>query len=92
MFWGEDAKIILALPVHEDRPNKLPWNFDPKGFSACGALTKFVGQTMRDRNGCGGQSSGGMTDVSERNQAFSLETCLEQAPFEKDLGAKKDED
>ena len=32
MFWGEDAKIILALPVHEDRPNKLPWNFDPKGL------------------------------------------------------------
>jgi len=63
-----------------------------RDFSACGALTKFVGQTMRDRNGCGGQSSGGMTDVSERNQAFSLETCLEQAPFEKDLGAKKDED
>lgn len=46
MFWGKDAKIILALPVHEDRPNKLPWNFDgltQRDFSACGALTKFVG-------------------------------------------------
>lgn len=31
VFWEEDAKIILALTVHQGRDNMLAWHFDSKG-------------------------------------------------------------
>lgn len=27
-FWEEDAKLILALPVHQGHDNTLAWHFD----------------------------------------------------------------
>lgn len=32
IFWEEDEKIILALPLNENWPNQLAWHYDPKGL------------------------------------------------------------
>jgi len=31
IFWQEDADLILALLVHEGRPNMLAWHYDKQG-------------------------------------------------------------
>ena len=31
LFLEEDASPILALPMHEDHPNIIKWNFDTNG-------------------------------------------------------------
>ena len=31
IFWEEDVKVILALPVHEGRDNLIAWHYDNHG-------------------------------------------------------------
>jgi hypothetical protein len=38
IFWEEDVKIILAMPIYENREKILAWRFDPKrNFSVLSA-------------------------------------------------------
>lgn len=30
IFWEEDARMILAIPVHEGMENRAAWHFDKK--------------------------------------------------------------
>lgn len=45
MFWEEDARLILALPVHEDWPNKVACILTRQVSLVYKVLTKFVRQT-----------------------------------------------
>jgi len=31
IFWEEDVKVILALPIHEGRDNLIAWHYDNHG-------------------------------------------------------------
>jgi hypothetical protein len=47
-FWEEDAKIILALPVHGGSSNRVAWHFDDKGvFSVKSAYKVFRDHEIR---------------------------------------------
>jgi len=52
IFWKEDAKIILALPVHGGMRNLADWHFDKKGaFSVKSAYKVFRDDQMRRSRG-----------------------------------------
>lgn len=58
IFWEEDARIILALPVHGGRPNLAAWHFDKKGVSSVRSAYKvFRENKQRMRNRGGGAAS-----------------------------------
>lgn len=62
IFWEEDAKIILALPVHEGRENFLAWHFDKHGrFSVKSAYKVCRSDIMRERSR-GGAQGGSRTE------------------------------
>ena len=58
IFWEEDAKIILALPVHGGMRNLAAWHFDKKGaFSVKSAYKVFRDDQMRRRSRGGSASN-----------------------------------
>ena len=55
IFWQEDADLILALLVHEGRPNMLAWHYDKQGkFSVKSAYKVCWSDSMHTR--CRGSS------------------------------------
>ena len=43
IFWEEDVKVILALPIHEGRDNLIAWHYDNYGrFSVDSAYKGFI--------------------------------------------------
>jgi hypothetical protein len=32
IFWEEDVKVILAIPVKQGREDAIAWHYDPKGL------------------------------------------------------------
>jgi len=62
IFWEEDANLILALPIHEERDNLLAWHFDEHGlFSVRSAYKICCAEFLRSstRGGDQGGSSVG---------------------------------
>ena len=50
IFWQEDADLILALLVHEGRPNMLAWHYDKQGkFSVKSAYKVCRSDSMHTR-------------------------------------------
>lgn len=54
LFWEEDAKIILSLPIHEGHDNVLAWHFDPKGVFSVRSASKVCRADAQNRSGGGG--------------------------------------
>ena len=46
IFWEEDYKLILALPVSEGRENSLAWHYDKHGKSVSKVLIGSVGMIL----------------------------------------------
>lgn len=72
IFWQEDADLILALPVHEGRPNTLAWHYDKQGtFSVKSAYKVCRSDSMRARckRGRAGKQCGNCNDDAEENLA-----------------------
>jgi hypothetical protein len=62
-FWEDDANLILALPVHADRPNKLAWHYDSKGIFSVRSAYKVCREDMlRSQASANGQHSAGSAD------------------------------
>lgn len=69
IFWEEDANLILALPIHEERDNLLAWHFDEHGlFSVRSAYKICRAKFLRSstRGGDQGGSSGNLDPVWDR--------------------------
>jgi len=64
IFWEEDQKIILALPLNENWPNLLAWHYDSKGiFSVKGAYKVCREDKLRKRvHGSAQSNSNGSED------------------------------
>lgn len=64
IFWEDDVKLILALPIHENRSNVLAWHFDSKGiFSVRSAYKVCRADFIRNKNqSVAQQSSSGKVD------------------------------
>ena len=51
IFWEEDVKVILALPVHEGRDNLIAWHYDNYGrFSVKSAYKVCRADLLRERS------------------------------------------
>lgn len=58
IFWEEDQRIILAIPVSEGRENSLAWHYDTKGrFSVRSAYKVCRNDTIRRQNSSANQGS-----------------------------------
>lgn len=70
LFWEEDARVILALPVHEGREDVLAWHFDRLGrFSVKSAYKLYRDDIMRTRSRTPASSSSGCN--SEKGSVWS---------------------
>jgi hypothetical protein len=62
VFWEEDAKLILALPVNEGRDNVLAWHYDDRGmFSVKSAYRVYRDSLLRRKNQ--GSAQGGSNGI-----------------------------
>ena len=58
IFWEEDAKHILSIPIRPDMEDTIAWHFDPKGtFSVKSAYHVLEENKQRDQEKQRGESS-----------------------------------
>jgi len=50
LFWEEDARLILALPVHEEQDNIPAWHFDSKGLFTVKSAYKVYRADITNRS------------------------------------------
>lgn len=98
-FWEDDAKLLLALPVHEDRPNKLTWHI----FSVRSAYKLCREDLLRTQANANGQKvlvaqmkncgrKFGDCNAQIESSIFFLEICSEWSSLEKEFSTQEDED
>lgn len=58
IFWEEDAKVILSLPVHKNRENVLAWHFEENGIFSVKSAYRACRED-RLRRAEGGRAQGG---------------------------------
>lgn len=57
IFWEEDARIILALPVHGGMSNLAAWHFDKKGVFSVKSAYKVYRDDQQNKSSRGGGSA-----------------------------------
>ena len=57
IFWEEDAKVILSIPIHAGRENRMAWHFDKKGIFSVKSAYKVFGKEQITKSRKDGASS-----------------------------------
>jgi hypothetical protein len=58
IFWEEDVELILALPVHQGRDNRLAWHYDKHGVFSVKSAYKVARADFLRNKVDGGQQGG----------------------------------
>jgi hypothetical protein len=66
-FWGEEAEVILTIPIGEGLPDRPAWHFDSKGLFSVKSVYKLAAQNHDNE---AGQEAGTSTEGGSAASPF----------------------